>query len=102
MDEKEKKECKECLEGCWHTMRGFSGRHFFLRWILGIIILLIVFWFGFKLGEFKSYLKGDYNYGYEFYNNRQMMNPEYYGYYGMPMMRYWYGYNNQQQPTPKQ
>lgn len=43
----------------WH-----GHRYFFLRWILGIIILIIVFSFGFKLGEFSSFINGGENYGY--------------------------------------
>ncbi len=40
-------------------------RNFFLRWILGLIILAMVFWVGVKIGEFKA--------GYFEYQNYPMM-----------------------------
>lgn len=89
---------------------GFK-KHFVLRWILGIIILVAVFCIGFKLGEFSSVIRqGGYGYGY--YNNNMydmmgggypyyMMGGQgYYGgqnpynnnyYYGPGMMRGFYG-----------
>ncbi len=38
------------------------GAHRLLRWILGIFILIVVFWMGVQVGEFKTAL-GYYGYG---------------------------------------
>lgn len=40
-----------------------GGRHHLLRWILGIVILVLVFVGGIKLGEFKEAVRGG-GYGY--------------------------------------
>lgn len=52
-----------------------AGRHHLLRWILGIVILVLVFIAGVKLGEFKQYLRS------EGYGHRMMRE---YGHAGMP------------------
>ncbi len=98
----------------WHC--GKNWKNYALRWILGIIILIIVFGFGFKLGKYSTFLSGGYygNYGTGYYGSpmmggsyyRNMMYPgNYYGNYGYGqngygqmgpwMMQGW----NQQQPT---
>lgn len=48
-------EGSQCGMGC-QQMYGMrcGGRHFLLRWILGILILVVVFVAGLKLGEFKE------------------------------------------------
>jgi|GEM_PF-1282679 hypothetical protein len=46
------KSCKMCGHGMCHC--GCGHRHFWLRWLLGLIILLVVFWLGVKVGEFKG------------------------------------------------
>ena len=38
---------------------GFGRRFFLVRWLLGLIILLIVFWVGVKVGEFKAIFYGN-------------------------------------------
>jgi hypothetical protein len=43
-------QCSNC-QGGWHS----HHRFLFLRWILGIINLLMVFALGIKIGEFKGY-----------------------------------------------
>ncbi len=55
-----------------------KGKHIVLiRWVLGIIILVIVFSFGIKLGKFASFVnQGYYGSGYG---------------YGSPMMQGYYG-----------
>ena len=76
------------------------GRHFILRWVLGLIALFMVFAVGVKIGEFKEEIKSGFygspmmNWNYDNSNN---------GYYGMPMMRYFYQNipQNQQQPAPQ-
>ncbi|MEK7634796.1 MAG: hypothetical protein AAB396_02895 [Patescibacteria group bacterium] len=62
--------CIFCLEKGKHTV--------FIRWVLGIIILVVVFSFGIKLGKFSSFI-----------------NQGYYGYgqgYGSPMMQGYSGF----------
>lgn len=92
MEEKE----KMLPEGWWRSGCCHGGKHILLRWILGIIILSMVFWLGFRLGEFKTYIRGGGdNYGYYGRHMKQpwgnMMNPGYY--YGAPQ---------QQSAPPKQ
>jgi hypothetical protein len=58
--------CKMCGCGCGH------GRHMILRWVLGLVILLIVFWVGVKVGEFKTSAWG-YGMGYYGGMHRGMM-----------------------------
>lgn len=83
-----------------------------LRWILGIVILIIVFSFGFKLGKFSALFSGGYygtgSYGYPmmgggyYRNNSNMMYPTN-GYYGMGpwmMSGYYQGQNSQPQTLP--
>ena len=73
---------KEHPAGCMCMMcRG--GKHGLLRWVVKIVILLVVFWFGVKVGEFKVLFGGGAgHYG--------MMRGAYgTSYYGMPMMWGW-------------
>ena len=71
----------KCHGGMCGGMNGCGGHHMgfhILRWVLGIIIILMVFSFGVQIGEFKSAFES--------------------GQYGSRgMMRYNYGY---QQPAP--
>jgi hypothetical protein len=71
--------CKMCGSGmCYH-----GHRHFWLRWLLGIVILAVVFCVGVKVGEFK----GAFGRG---FNNRAGYNTRL---NSQPMMRgYPYGY----------
>ena len=40
-----------------------GGRRFWaLRWLLGLVILVIVFWLGVKIGEFKGSFEGGYGF----------------------------------------
>ena len=60
------KACKMCghgMCGCGHH------RHFWLRWLLGLIILAAVFCIGVKVGEFK----GEFGRGFGGYKGHQMM-----------------------------
>lgn len=51
------KSCKMCGTGmCCH-----GHRHFWLRWLLGIIILAAIFCIGVKIGEFKGAFGRDYD-----------------------------------------
>lgn len=59
--------------GCRCFMCG--GGYRILHWILGIIILLIVFCVGWKLGEISSFMRGEGYYG----MMQQYENPYYYG-----------------------
>ncbi len=68
------------------------SHHSLLRWALGILILIVVFWMGVQVGEFKTTL-GYYGYGMwpsMMGNNYYGASPYPYGY--MPMMGgYYYG-----------
>lgn len=66
-----------CGMGCQH-MYGMrcGGRHYLLRWVLGIVILVLVFVAGIKLGEFRGLMGGNDGYGYRMMNGR--------GYNAMP------------------
>ena len=76
--------------------RWSDGRYVFLRWVLGIFIILSVFWLGIKVGEFKAAF--DYGYGPLGYGS--MMGGYYPGYgYGM-MGRGWYDGGSYGYPTP--
>jgi hypothetical protein len=47
--------CQKSCKMCWHGMCGCGHRHFFwLRLLLGLIILAAVFCVGVKVGEFKG------------------------------------------------
>lgn len=89
----------------WHCGSYSNGnwKGCILRWVLGAIILIIVFGFGFKLGKFSALFSGGYysgtgSYGYPimsgsyYRNNSNMMYPGIYGnnsgyYYGPGMMQ---------------
>ena len=81
MDERTKHAC----EGCMHGFCG--GGHGALRWVIGIIIFIMIFWMGVRVGEIKSEMYG----GYGGYGQRMMYDRGYY--YGPSMM---YGYPTQQ------
>ena len=82
--------------GCRCMMCGGGQRA--LRWILGIIILLIVFCLGWKLGEISSFLRGGY-YGMGPGMMQEYGNPYYYGYGPGMMGGYGYGFAPQQSTT---
>ena len=65
--------CGYC--GMWGMHGGH--RHGLLRLLLGLFILLMVFWLGMKLGEFKGEFSGMGDYGgYGSYYGRHMMVPQ--------------------------
>lgn len=78
---------------------GHHGRYIWLRWLLGILILVIVFWVGVKVGEFKG---GAYGWGYQSYGSHRMMNynPMMMHGQGMPNMMYRTGSAPTASPTP--
>jgi len=71
MEETKDQHCEDCCGHC-HT-HGMGGKYHLLRWVLGIAIIIIVFWLGFKLGEFKGYFD-DYGYGRGYFGRGMMMN----------------------------
>ena len=64
--------CPNCGAGNGY---GYGHHHFLLRWILGLIILGMVFWMGVKIGEFKEFFKGNFE-PYWMDYHRSMMFPE--------------------------
>jgi len=54
---------------------GMDKKHCLLRWILGAVILIIVFMFGFKAGKYSMLFSGKYDTG---YYNYPMMSGSYY------------------------
>ncbi len=102
MEETNKLEQASKHEHCYmcHGHEGmacaYHQRHLLLRWLLGVLILVVTFWLGFKLGEIKGiYGDGGFGYGRMWYGQPQM----YYrwggggtgnqGYSVPPMMRWW-------------
>ncbi len=88
--------CGRCSNCGGHGGRWMCGHRCFfpMRLVLGLIILVIVFWVGFKLGEFKGAYIGDSGFGLNNYSGnygfRLMMN--------QPMMNQWGGYQTQTVP----
>ncbi len=74
--------------GLGHHM--LCGRHP-LRWLVGLLILGVVFWLGLKVGEMKGYLEGGYYYGNDYsvpgYGYNMMRGARYMGPW---MMGGWY------------
>ncbi|HVM77166.1 MAG TPA: hypothetical protein VMU07_03385 [Candidatus Paceibacterota bacterium] len=74
---------QQCVCGCdgsgMGCACGWHHGHSIFRILLGVILLVIVFWFGVRLGELRAEIRGGYGYN------------AYYGYgdYPMPMMHYY-------------
>ncbi len=80
------KSCKMCGSGmCYHG----HHRHFWLRWLLGLVILVLVFCIGVKVGEFKGAFGRGFNNraGYNTRFNSQPMMRSYPSGYPGTMMR---------------
>ena len=61
MDETKSGDACHMCEGHDCYTCGYHQRHLLLRWLLGLLIIVLVFWIGFKLGEFKgAYIDGYY------------------------------------------
>ena len=88
-----------CGGSCWGACGHWNGWHFILRLVLGIVILVIVFWGGFKLGLIIGSSGNGYGYGYGMHGYRMgdMMRGYWNGYYGPGMI---YGWNSTQEPVP--
>jgi hypothetical protein len=90
------------MGACCHA----GGKHFLIRWILGVAILFIVFSIGMKIGEFKASIEGSY-YGFDgFGRHRTMMwggygDPNDYYYPGPGMMRGYYQNKVELTTTPR-
>src|SRR3989338_3333903 len=71
--------------GSWCGNWGSCGKHFLLRWVLGLFILFSVFWLGIKVGELKNILRSEFGYGNGYSNHSYIMR----GYNGgYPMMNW--------------
>ena len=75
---------------------GHHGRYLWLRWLLGILILVVTFWLGMKVGEFKG---GMYGYG-GFGGHRMGAYPMMMRTQGTPNMMYWTSGTPASNPTP--
>ena len=68
-------------QGCRH------GHGTFWHAFIKIVLLLVVFWLGFQLGEIRAFLKESYGYGYGSYGRGMMRGYNSADYNGiMPMM----------------
>ncbi len=59
---------------CHNGMCGCTGHHMgfhVLRWVLGIVVILMVFGFGVQIGEFKAAFEGGYGYHHEMMRYQQ-------------------------------
>lgn len=63
---------------CYH---GDHGKNVMIRWFLGVAILVVVFWLGMKVGEFKT-MFGGYGYGYGMHSGYSRSMPMMQGFYG--------------------
>jgi len=60
--------CAPCCDGAMGalTATGSCGGHYgllLLRWFLGLVIILMVFCLGVKIGYYKGIIESDYGYG---------------------------------------
>ncbi len=69
------------------SCHGYGHKHFVLRWLLGIVMLVIVFYLGVKVGEFKGELRSAYYGGYGRYMMEGYGPDDYNGWYGQGMMK---------------
>ena len=67
--------CLMCMGIC--RMCGFGHRYILLRWLLGLLILIVVFWLGMKIGEFKGAFEGGYGMQRGMYFQQPMRNMYY-------------------------
>ncbi len=91
---------EECWWKCFH---GHGHKYFFIRWILGIAILLFVFFVGMMAGELKGYLKSGRGYGGYGSHFRMMQHGygmPYQGMMNLPGYQYPSGQPQQQSATP--
>lgn len=94
MENIDKKNCDMCGHSCaggscggcggmqMHGCHG--GRHHIVRMILKLILIALIFCFGFNLGQMTGFIKAEYGRGLGGENN-----------YGYGMMRGYNGYSNQ-------
>ena len=92
---------EKCNEYCLH---GMGHKHYVLRLVLGVIILVAVYSLGVQVGEFRASFGGNYGYGRHSYmmggfggQYPTMMGGGYYGGQYAPMMGGWYAAPTQQQ-----
>ena len=80
MENLDKKECCEGKHGAMCMMGGHGcceGRHHLVKIILKIVIIILIFWCGFRLGEITGYLRAS-GYGNERANYKMMRGYDYY------------------------
>jgi hypothetical protein len=68
---------KPCMCGCGASL-GYPGfrRHRVIRIVIALVIAIIIFWVGVKVGEFKTVFESHFRGG---YGSHQMMRGGYYG-----------------------
>ena len=72
--------CKCCHQFAFPDI---YNRHIILRWCLGIVVLMLVFWLGLKVGEFKELVNTGFNFNMPMYNRMYISRQQ-------PMMyQYW-------------
>ena len=86
--------CMNCGRYCGGACCGYDQwPHYVLRWVLGIAIILLAFWLGMRVGEFKGEVWG-WGGGSRFYHGGMMRGYGNFGpaygpgdnYWNMPMM----------------
>jgi hypothetical protein len=64
MENMDKKECGCGMGGCGMGHMGgcgcYGGKHHLLRVVLKILIVILIFWCGFRLGELTGTIRGEY------------------------------------------
>ncbi len=69
-------------------MHGFCGEgHGALRWVIGIILLILAFWLGTRVSDLKYEMYGGYGYGSNMMYGRHGIRTYYDGDYGSLMMQ---------------
>ena len=86
MENMDKKQCGSCGDSvnggcCCYMHRGCHGRHHLLRVILKILIVIIIFSCGYKLGQMTGFIRAEYGgqYGHQDFGGFGMMGDR--GYY---------------------
>ncbi|MBI4993583.1 hypothetical protein HZC33_01305 [Candidatus Wolfebacteria bacterium] len=94
-----------CFFCKWKGFEGGHKKNVVIRWVLGILILITIFYFGVKIGQISYYVRSGFGYpmmggypmmwgGYGSYG-KGYSDDGYYGGMGPWMMRGWWNYPTQ-------